>query len=389
MSTAKQDGTAPMCSLLAPPLPVARPRLPKAAAIMPYIREIDANRYYANHGLLWLRLQSGLSRLWGVPDSDVALVANATLGITLALMASGAKPGNRCLMPSWTFVATAAAARLAGLEPHFADVDPATWALDPEAIESRSDLDGVGAILVVCPFGAPIDTARWDLVADRTGIPVIIDAAGAFDTIRAGGPMKIGRAPMVVSLHATKVFGIGEGGAVVASDSGWMERLRRLTNFGYYGTRHAMVPGINAKMSEHTAAVGVAALEEWPQARSRWREASLCYRRHLETFADVPLAPSFATHFVTSTLSVLWPTEALPGTEALRQEGIATLRWWGAGCHQQDAYADCRRDALPVTEDLGRRVLGLPLWQDLTRTQIAEVCAAVRRTARPAARMVA
>ena len=380
MPTYSQPPAVSACSLLAPPMPVARPRLPKASLIMPYIQEIDANRYYANHGQLWLRLQSGLGRLWGVQEDSVALVANATLGITLALMASGARPGSRCLLPSWTFVASAAAVRLAGLVPHFVDVLAETWALDPDAIEGRSDLADVGAILVVCPFGSPIDSKRWDAVSAATKIPVIIDAAAAFDTIREEGPMAIGDAPIVVSLHATKVFGIGEGGAVICRDAQWRERFRRLTNFGYYGTREALLPGINAKISEYAAAVGVAALAEWPHARARWATASDIYQRLLTSAVEIDLAPNFGQDWVTSTLSVIYPFDSATAADLLRAEGISTLRWWGAGCHAQPAYSDCPRDPLPVTDDLGLRVIGLPLWQDLTRTQIAAVVQAVRRT---------
>ncbi|MBP0445466.1 aminotransferase class I/II-fold pyridoxal phosphate-dependent enzyme [Roseomonas sp. SSH11] len=365
----------------APAIPVARPRLPDARAILPYLQEIDANHWYANHGLLWLRLQSRLAAHWGVAPEAVALTANATLALALALRASRVAPGRKCLIPAWTFVATAGAAREAGLVPHFADVDPATWALDPDAVAAREDLAEIGAILVVAPFGMPLDTARWDALSARTGIPVVIDAAAAFDALRAGGPMRPGSSPVIVSLHATKAFGIGEGGAVLSQDAEWMERLRRLSNFGFLGSREAMVAGTNAKMSEYTAAIGLAALDAWPETRAGWQAISRHYAEALADDARIALSPGFGGDWISATLSVLWPAEGPEDAAELAREGIGTLRWWGDGCHRHPAYADCPRDPLPVTDFLARRVIGLPFWRDMTATQVAYICGVAQRLA--------
>ncbi|WP_458093547.1 DegT/DnrJ/EryC1/StrS family aminotransferase [Roseomonas sp. WA12] len=368
----------------APVIPVARPRLPEARAILPYLQEIDANHWYANHGLLWLRLQSRLAAHFDVAPEGVALTANATLALALALRASEVALGMKCLMPAWTFVATAGAVRDAGLVPHFADVDPATWALDPDAVERRADLQEIGAIIVVAPFGRPLDTARWDALSARTGIPVIIDAAAAFDALRAGGAMAVGACPVIVSLHATKALGIGEGGVVLSGDAEWIERLRRLSNFGFLGTRDAVLAGTNAKMSEYAAAIGLAALDAWPETRASWLAVTGHYAAALA--GDGPIAPSpgFGEGWVSATLSVLWPGDRLDAVAELGREGIGTLRWWGEGCHRQPAYASCPRDPLPVTESIARRAIGLPFWRDMTVTQVEYICSVARRAAAPA-----
>jgi len=367
----------------APGIPVARPRLPDAHAILPYLQEIDANHWYANHGLLWLRLQSRLAMHWGLQPESVALTANATLALALALRASGVAAGRKCLMPSWTFVATAAAAREAGLIPHFADVDPDTWALDPDAVEARPDLHEMGAILIVAPFGSPVDTARWDALSARTGIPVVIDAAAAFDALRAGGPMEVGQSPVIVSLHATKVFGIGEGGAVLSRNREWLERLRRLSNFGFLGSREAVLAGTNAKLSEYAAAVGLAALDAWPQTRLAWQVLTRHYAEALADDSQLAPSPGFGADWVSATLSICLPQDLLRGLDCLASEGIGTLRWWGDGCHRQPAYAECPRDPLPVTEAIARRSVGLPFWRDMTATQVDHVCDVLRRMEGP------
>ncbi|MGI4795990.1 MAG: DegT/DnrJ/EryC1/StrS family aminotransferase [Janthinobacterium lividum] len=360
---------------------VAKPRLPDAAALLPYLRQIDRNAWYANHGPLALAFQARLAEHWGVRSQDVALVANATVGLTLLLRASGARPGTVCLMPSWTFVASAGAVEAAGLTPHFVDVCPRTWVPDPADIMALAQRHDVGAILVVSPFGAPLDLAAWDAVQRQTGIPVIIDGAAAFDTLRHDGPMPPGKCPIAVSLHATKVFGVGEGGAVICRDPETMLQIRRFSQFGFSGSRAAMVPGINAKLSEYAAAVGLAGLDEWSVTRANWAAIGRNYISQLPR--NVALSPGFGDGWVGSTFSVVWPTLRPKLEAALNAQGVATLHWWGAGCHTQPAYRACRAEPLPVTERLARQTIGLPFWQDLSPAQIDTVCAALARLAGP------
>ena len=371
----------PLTASCAAPVPVARPRLPSAASILPYLRQIDANAWYANHGPLAQEFQSQLGAHWGLARHQVALLSNGTSALTLALLASGIRPGQRCLMPSWTFIASAGAVRQAGLLPHFVDVRPDTWTPDPDELEGLAARHDIGAILAVSPFGAPLDLPAWDRLQRATGLPVIIDGAAAFDTLREGGPMLVGGCPVIVSLHATKVFGVGEGGAVLSRDAGLMERVRRLAQFGFLGTREALLPGVNAKMSEYAAAVGLAGLDGWPETRARWSAVTDRYRSHLPTGVVVP--PGFGKDWVSSTLNVLMPADRADAMGDLAAQGIGALRWWGPGCHAQPAFRDCPAEPLPITEDLARRSLGLPFWQDLTEAQVAAVCQAASRCCTP------
>src|SRR5262245_61981348 len=141
-------------------IPVQRPRLPTAERLLPYLRRIDAARWYTNQGPLVNALEERLAALIGAATGCVAVQANGTLSLTLALKAFGAPPGALCLTPSWTFVATVAAISAANMVPYFVDVDRATWALTPEAVQSvLGEVVNVGAVMVVSPFGAPIDCA--------------------------------------------------------------------------------------------------------------------------------------------------------------------------------------------------------------------------------------
>lgn len=355
---------------------VARPRLPQAQAIQPYLEQIDANAWYSNHGPLAQLLQRRLAEHWGVAATEVALTSNATASLTLALQASGARPGSRCLMPSWTFVASAGAVVAAGLVPHFVDVCPTSWAPEPSELQRLARLHDIGAILVVAPFGAPIDLEAWDRVREETGLPVVIDAAAAFDALRNDGPMPVGHCPVAVSLHATKAFGIGEGGALIARDPSLMRRVRSLAQFGFAGTREAQLAGINAKLSEYGAAVGLAGLDTWAETRARWQLVTDAYRTMLPP--ALTLTPGFGRDWIASTLSVLWPADQPDLADRLVASGIATLSWWGLGCHTQPAFRHCPAEALPVTSIYAPRAVGLPFWQDLSLAQVEKVCAALR-----------
>ena len=192
-----------------------KPKLPTAAEILPYLETIDAHRWYSNWGPLAIRLEEQLARRLNVGSESVVTTGSGTAGLTAALLAREICGGSFCIMPSWTFAATPHAARAAGLVPWFHDVDPRTWALDPDAVaESIKQMHTrPGAVMVVSPFGAPADLAVWEAFEEHTGIPVVIDAAAGFDTVRAS------KIPCVVSLHATKILGAGEGGFIATTDS--------------------------------------------------------------------------------------------------------------------------------------------------------------------------
>ncbi|BBC79982.1 pleiotropic regulatory protein DnrJ/EryC1/StrS [Acetobacter orientalis] len=308
-------------------IPVAYPRLPTTDKIIPYLNQIDQNRWYTNQGPMCNALQDRLGQFWGVGCDRVALVANATTGITLALQAHNIPFGKLCLMPSWTFTASAAAAISANLQPYFVDVDPYTWIPNPEQIEHLAKADEVGAILIVAPFGAPLDLSRWDDVAERTGRPVIIDAAAAFDTLRQDGPMRPGRSTLVVSLHATKIFGIGEGGAVITHAPAMAEHIRTLARFGFSGSRASLYPSVNAKISEYTAAVGLAGLDCWNTTRAQWLRITALYRKILSP--DLMLPPDFGHNWVSATLTVIGHDNTQQTAEYLARHDIQTVSWWG------------------------------------------------------------
>ena len=379
-------------------IPVARPKLPDTEALIPYLRRIDATRIYANWGPLNAELERRLAERFG---AEIVTVSSATDGLTCALRAVlEDRPADLraglCLMPSWTFVASPQAALAAGLTPCFLDVDPATWALSPELVRAEL-LAGlarsgglwrgmpVSAVMAVAPFGLQLDAVAWDDFAARTGIPVVIDAAAAFDGLQ------VRKAPAVVSLHATKTVAAGEGGFVATRDPDLARRVKRVANFGFFGARLAEVPGTNAKLSEYHAAVALASLDGWDGRRVQWMSvgARLCAALAPHSIA---LQDGFAARWIASMCMVRLPAgvRAADAAMALGLSGVATRAWWGMGCHTSPAFehyprrASATGDVLATTAMLADSTLGIPFFTDLSDAEIArigEAFAAMRQLA--------
>lgn len=360
-----------------PSIPIMRPKLPSAERLASYLRAIDSSRVYSNFGPLACSFEDRLTTRFGLRDGTITTIANATLGLTLALVAQNAQPGTLCAMPAWTFIASAHAAMMAGLVPYFIDVDANTWAVEPAGVADAiaSAPAAVGAVMPVVPFGRPLDVASWDRFRSRTGLPVVIDAAAGFDAIT---PCAV---PAVVSLHATKVFGVGEGGFVMSTDPAIIRDIRNRSNFGFAGTREAAVTAINAKLSEYHAAVGLAALDEWADVRSEWMALAQAYRDALPESNRLRFQDGFGQSWITSTCVVRLAESGAAQTEsALAQAGIESRRWWGKGAHAHPATVAFPRAPLLATETLANSTIAIPFFRELGSHEIHRVAEGILAT---------
>jgi dTDP-4-amino-4,6-dideoxygalactose transaminase len=368
------SSAAPWDILRPPAVPVARPRLAPIEAALSYLKRIDEARTYSNYGPLNALLEARLAARFGLPPGSVVTCANATVGLTLSLMAVRAE-GDYCVVPAWTFAATGHAVLAAGLTPYLVDVDPASGALTPElALAACAQAPGkVAAVLPVAPYGAPLDPIAWDRFEAMTGVPVVIDAAAGFDALKPGD------APAVVSLHATKVLGVGEGGFVVCRDEAKVAEVKKRSNFGFAGSRDASAVGTNGKLSEYAAAVGLAGLDLWPLLRAEYATVLGYYRAALKDAPGLRIAEGLGETWVASTFSVEAEEAAILSIEQrLADAGIATRRWWGAGLHSHTAFKDLSAAPLPVTERLAAQTLGLPCWPGLQPDALVWIVGIVR-----------
>lgn len=355
-------------------IPLMRPKLPDAAQLMPYLQEIDANRWYTNFGPLEQRLTGRFAAQFGVTSDHVVCLSNATTALSISLAALAGGDGRYCLMPSFTFVASAQAALAAGLTPYFLDIEPATWRLDTDVVRdaiARLGLD-VAAVMVVAPFGAPLDIAPWDRLTDETGVPVVVDAAAGFDSVVPGV------SPAIVSLHATKPLAAGEGGLVISRDGDLVAEVKARANFGFHGQRSADGPGGNAKLGEYTAAVALAALDQWATTRAEFARTTADYVEVINAVPALRLSPGFGEDWVSATCNVVFDAPAGDTAIAeLERAGIEARRWWNKGCHREPLFSEVDHDPLPVTQHVVERMVGLPFGGDLPAADIRRIADAL------------
>lgn len=349
------------------PLPVLRPKLPSAEQLLPYLLSIDESRIYSNLGPLSQRLESELARHLGCSQDRIIMAASATAGITAALLALDLATNSTCVMPSWTFAATPHAAAAAGLKPYFVDVEKRTWAINPKNV-MQSLPPKTRAIIVVSPFGSPINVTAWEKLQRETGIHVLVDAAAGFDTVRPSELISI------VSLHATKIFAAGEGGLVIAPTADLRNRVRACSNFGFDGSRLAKFPAINSKLSEYHAAIALASFEDWPATRLRHLEIAAWYCHALKRVPGVKLQPGYGEGWACANTNIILESDSADSVALfLGRHGIETRKWWEQGCHVQPAFRQYSRTPLPVTEYLGLHALALPHFIDMKKSDVSLV----------------
>jgi dTDP-4-amino-4,6-dideoxygalactose transaminase len=262
------------------PTYVTRPYLPPLEELQPYLEQIWATRQLTNGGPFHQQLEQALCEYLGV--QHISLFANGTLALVTALQAL--RITGEVITTPYSFVATAHSLLWNGVKPVFVDIDPKTFNLDPAQIEAAITPQTT-AILPVHVYGRSCDTGRIQNIADTYGLKVIYDAAHAFGIEDEGGSILKHGDLSVLSFHATKVFTTFEGGAIVCPDEKTKKRIDHLKNFGFVDEVTVVAPGINGKMNEFQAAVGLAQLKHIDRVLAE-REVIAC--RYRELLADIP-----------------------------------------------------------------------------------------------------
>ena len=296
-------------------------------------------------------------------------VANGTDALVLVMDAMGIGPGDEVICPAFTFFATAEAIARLGATPVFAEVDPATYNLDPEDVAARIT-PRTRAIMPVHLFGRP---APLDELASL-GQPLIEDAAQAF------GSPGIAQHGVVstFSFYPTKnLFALGDGGLVAAQDAELGERIRLLRFHGSRAKKTFELVGYNSRLDEVQAAflrIFLRHLDEWTRLR---REAAERYRElGLGELVEVPEdEPGHVYH-----LLVCRSPQRDAICAALAERGISTATYYQPALHLQPAlaYLDYGLDSLPVTEQLARENFSVPLWAGIDADTQEQVVDAVR-----------
>lgn len=359
-------------------IPLLVPLMPTIDQALPYFRQIDGNRHYTNFGPLSLQFEQRIADDLSIERSAVTTISNCTVGLELALQARGLRSGSNVLLPSLTFVATATAVSRIGLQPMITDIDESGWSLTPEIALRAAEQHRIDAVMPVATFGRPQDTQRWDQFERDTGIPVIIDAAGAYGNQAAGDMTDV-----VFSFHATKSFGAAEGGAVVSPSPERIQHIRMLSNFGL-DTRSGTLTdlGTNGKMSEYHCALGLASFDMWDQVKRDRRALYAEYMSRLRSACPSLIFQEKPEDGVYPLMAVLLPEgrDAATIGAALAAHGIENRRWYTPALHQQPALDGCTvAGSVDVASHYAGRIIGLPFFLGISSAQIDTVCAALAR----------
>jgi dTDP-4-amino-4,6-dideoxygalactose transaminase len=354
---------------------VGRPNVGSRKAFLARVESILDSRWLTNHGRLVGEFEAQVAEIAGV--GHAVAVSSGTTGLQVLARVLGLH--GPVVLPAFTFVATAHALRWEGCEPVFADVLPDSHNMDPSHVESVLT-EQTSAIVGVHLWGSRCDTDAIEAMASDRGIPVIYDAAHSFACSADGRPIGSFGAAEVFSFHATKFVNTFEGGCIVTDDEELAHRARLATNFGIAGYDQFEALGINGKMSEVAAAMGLTCLESLDDIVRANRERYEVYRERLGRLPGVRVlvqAESGNNQYVV--LEIEEDQFGLSRDELHRliwEEGVLARRYFYPGVHRVPPYVaeDGTAPAtLPVTEELCRRVLVLPTGPDLSMGELATV----------------
>ena len=350
------------------PIYVTQPLLPPLHQFVSYLEQIWASKVLTNSGPLHQRLEAELCRHLGV--DHIALFANGTLALVTALQAL--RITGEVITTPYSFVATAHALLWNGIKPVFADVDPHTFNLDPSRIESAITPQTTAIMPVHC-YGTPCDVDAIQRIADIYNLKVVYDAAHAFNVQYRGESVLRHGDLAALSFHATKVFNTFEGGAIVCPDAKTKLRIDQLKNFGFVDETIVVAPGINGKMSEISAAMGLIQLEHIADALSRRQQIDATYRAEFEGVKGIQCVD----HDASSTRNYAYfpilvgkdyPLSRDDLYKRLREHNVYARRYFYPLISDFPMYRglpSAHRDNLPVATDLAQRVLCLPIYPAL------------------------
>ena len=369
-------------------IPVTRTSLPPFETYCEAIRPLWESRWVTNMGPLHERLAAALQKRFGC---GITLFSHGHLALEAALETVAGHFGEVITTP-FTFVSTVHAIVRCGLTPVFCDILPSDGTIDPARLEALITPRTV-AILPVHVYGHPCDTEAIESIAHRHGLPVIYDAAHAFDVRYKERPLVTFGDASILSFHATKVFSTVEGGAVCFGDTvagisseAFSSRLDDCKNFGIRDEKTCVFPGGNAKLNELQAAMGLCNLEYIDTVIEARGKAVRLYLEalapQLETGGITPLSPREGTVPNHAYFPVLFPSgEARDRAyDILRQAGIHPRKYFWPLVTDTQCYRSARytgADNTPVARDLSARVLCLPLHDALTPEDIQRVADAV------------
>jgi dTDP-4-amino-4,6-dideoxygalactose transaminase len=345
-------------------IPVTKPYLPAIEKYFEYVKAIYTNGQLTNNGPLVRQLEKSLSDYLGV--HHVICVANGTLALQVAFHALNLK--GKVITTPFSFIASTSSLLWERLSPVFADINPNTWNLDVnEVSRTIAKHKNVEAIFPVHVFGNPCEVERINEVSKQYRIPVIYDASHAFGVEYKGESILNYGDVSTISFHATKVFHTVEGGAIITQNDEIAEKIRTLINFGMQNNSIINV-GINAKMSEFHAAMGLAILDDIENVLNLRKVIWNRYENFYKNKITLQEMNSSLTKYNYSYFPVLFENESilLKYQKTAEAYGITPKRYFYPSLNT--VFPDENRMEQASSESIASRILCLPISSSTVET---------------------
>jgi len=360
--------------------PIIRPNVNRyVEALMPELREILTSNMLTNVNNYTTKFENSVKGILGA--RNVIAVSSATSGLILTLEALGVRK-KEVVLPSFTFAATAASAYWTSNKLVFTDIND-TFTLDPEKVSSNIT-DKTGAIMAVHMYGNPAHVEDLEDIAEDRGVRLIFDAAHAIGASRNGIRCGNFGDAEVFSLSPTKLLTTVEGGLITTQDDELAEKLRTMRNYGLDLNYESEVPGLNARMSEINAAIGLAQIRDLDLFVRNRNEFVKEYKRLLNgvvglSYQRIPKG-NISTHkdfsIVVDKTDFGMDRDSLG--KVLGEHGISTKRYFYPPVHRLAAYRD-KEAVLPMTDHVSDNVLSLPIYNYMTGDDIGDTCGIIKR----------
>lgn len=350
-----------------------RPELPPLERYVALLREIWDSRMLSNFGAQARRFEASAQAVLGT--GRVRAVTSGDIGLLIALAALELPEGGEAIVPSFTFNSTVNAIVWNRLTPVFADIDPATFTLDPAEV---ARLSGPKTAVVVGThvFGNPCDA---DAIRAAAGPgPVVYDAAHAFGSRYRGRAAGTLGDLEVFSFSGTKLVTSAEGGMIAAARDDLVRRIEYLRAYGFQTDYESHVVGVNGKISELNAALGALTVETTGAAVTKRQALAAAYRERLAGLRDVGFQrvdPRDTSTFKDFAIVCARDRDGLE--RRLTAAKVQTKRYFRPA-HTMRAYRRFARGALPRTEDLYARILCLPIFNELRPNEVDLIAGVVR-----------
>ncbi|PHS20749.1 MAG: DegT/DnrJ/EryC1/StrS aminotransferase [Robiginitomaculum sp.] len=350
--------------------PIVKPYLPSQDKYQRYVNGIFDRNYLTNNGPLVQLLEQRLAQYLGV--DYILLVANGTLALNVAYAALDVS--GKVITTPFSFAATTSSLCWYGIEPQFVDINAKTLNLDTTNI-STEQAAMASAILAVHVFGNPCQVDNIAKLAKKHQLKVIYDAAHAFTSELSGQALVSYGDAATLSFHATKLFHCVEGGAVIFKDKTSYEKAKKIINFGFDQDNKPIHVGINAKMSEFHAAMGLAVLDDIDYITAKRREL---INRYHQKLAHVDQIKCQNWHVMEQRNGAYMPiifvseTLQLDIAQLLAKAGVQTRRYFYPSLSQVDVYG--LHGETPIANDISTRILCLPMYTDLMLVDVDYIC---------------